>query len=383
VGGRGGQTSPSARASEEEKSMYGFEPNEEQQMLVEAIGRYAAHDLQPGAHDADEDGGWAPEVIEKGWQLGVLQASLPEAFGGFGEHSAVTGALAAEALAFGDLAGALAVMCPSGFALPILIAGSDEQKHAWLPPVIEAEWRPYAAAIVEPSCDFAPTDLKTTAVKDGDEYRLTGEKIYVPFADQAPAMLVYADLDGQTGAFIVPGDAEGLQVGDRDQLLGVHALPTYRVALQDVHVDAASRLGGEGMAMGLPLASAQVGAAAMAIGLSQAAHEYALAYAKDREAFGRPIAQKQSIAFMLAEMAIEIEAIRLMVWEAAWQLDEGLPEAPKSAYLSLTGAADMAMTVTDRAVQILGGHGYIREHPVERWMRNGRGVANLVGLALV
>jgi alkylation response protein AidB-like acyl-CoA dehydrogenase len=364
-------------------SMYGFEPNEEQQMLVEAIGRYAANDLQPGAHDADEEGGWAPDVIEKGWQLGVLQASLPEAFGGFGEHSAVTGALAAEALAYGDLAGALAVMSPSAFALPILMAGSDEQKATWLPQVVEAEWKPYTAAVVEPSFNFTPTDLRTTALKDGDGYTLTGEKIYVPFADQAPALLVYANLDGQTEAFIVPGAAEGLTIGERDQLLGIHALPTFHIGLQNVHVEAAARLGGGEPGMTLPLAASQVGTAAMAVGMSQAAHEYALAYAKDREAFGKAIAQKQSIAFMLAEMAIEIEAIRLMVWEAAWQLDQGLDEAPKSAYLALIGAADMAMMVTDRAVQILGGHGYIREHPVERWMRNGRGVANLVGLTLV
>jgi acyl-CoA dehydrogenase len=363
--------------------MYGFEPSEEQQMLVEAIGRYAAHDLQPGAHDADEEEGWAPEVIEKGWQLGVLQASLPEAYGGFGEHSAVTGVLAAEALAFGDLAGALAVMSPSGFALPILIAGSEEQRTTWLPRVIEAEWRPYAAAIVEPTFDFTPTELKTTAARVGDGFRLTGEKVYVPFADKAPALLVYANLDGCTEAFIVPGGSEGLTIGDRDQLLGVHALPTFHVTLQDVNLGEASRLNGGEPGMALPLAASQVGAAAMAVGLSQAAHDYALAYAKDREAFGRPIAQKQSIAFMLAEMAIEIEAIRLMAWQAAWQLEEGLPEATKSAYLALAGAAEMAMMVTDRAVQILGGHGYIREHPVERWMRNGRGVANLVGLALV
>jgi acyl-CoA dehydrogenase len=363
-------------------SMYGFEPTEEQRMLVDAIGRYAANDLQPGAHDADEEGQWAPEVIEKGWELGVLQASLPEAFGGFGEHSAVTGALAAEALASGDLAAALAVMAPSSFALPILLAGSDEQKKTWLPPVIEAEWKPYAAAIVEPSFDFTPSDLQTTAKPDGDNYRLAGEKIYVPFADQAPAFLIYANLGGHTEAFVVPAGTEGLEVGERDQLLGIRALPTFSVTLNDVRVEAASRLDAGEPGMALPLASSQVAAAAMAVGLSQAAHEYALAYAKEREAFGRPIAQKQSIAFMLAEMAIEIEAIRLMVWEAAWQLDEGLPEAPKSAYLALTGAADMAMMVTDRAVQILGGHGYIREHPVERWMRNGRGVADLVGLAL-
>ena len=363
--------------------MYGFEPTEEQQMLVEAIGRYASNDLQPGAHDADEEGGWAQDIIEKGWQLGVLQASLPEAYGGFGDHSAVTGALAAEAMACGDLSGALAVMAPSAFALPILMAGSEGQKTAWLPRVIEAEWKPFTAAIIESSFDFTPSDLKTVAVKDGDGYRLTGEKVFVPFADVAPAILVYANLDGQTEAFIVPSDAEGLVIGERDQLLGIRALPTFHLTLQDVHVGKDARLDGGAPGMSLPLASAQVSAAAMAVGLSQAAHDYALAYAKDRQAFGKAIAQKQSIAFMLAEMAIEIEAIRLMVWEAAWQLDQDLPEAAESAYLALTGAADMAMMVTDRAVQILGGHGYIREHPVERWMRNGRGIASLVGLALV
>ena len=131
------------------------------------------------------------------------------------------------------------------------------------------------------------------------------------------------------------------------------------------------------------LAAAQVALAGLAVGLSRGAFEYARDYAKEREAFGGPIAQKQSIAFTLADMAIEVEAIRLLVWEAAWMLDAAKDEAAKAAYLALTGAADMAMMVTDRAVQILGGHGYIREHPVERWMRNARGVASYVGLAMV
>jgi alkylation response protein AidB-like acyl-CoA dehydrogenase len=121
----------------------------------------------------------------------------------------------------------------------------------------------------------------------------------------------------------------------------------------------------------------------LAVGLSRAAYEYSRDYAKDREAFGVKIAQKQSIAFMLAEMATEIEAIRLLTWEAAWMLDNHKPEAEKYAYLAATGAGDMAMMVTDRAVQILGGHGYIREHPVEMWMRNGRGIATISGMAMV
>jgi len=130
------------------------------------------------------------------------------------------------------------------------------------------------------------------------------------------------------------------------------------------------------------IAASQVAAAALAVGLSRAAYDYSLEYAKEREAFGEPIGHKQAIAFMLAEMATEIEAIRLMVWEAAWKLDAG-QDAAKAAYLAQVGAADMAMIVTDRAVQILGGHGYIREHPVERWMRNGRGVPVFTGLVTV
>ncbi len=160
----------------------------------------------------------------------------------------------------------------------------------------------------------------------------------------------------------------------------MYALPTYPLELEQVKVPAAARL--EQLDFVATLAAYQVGIAALAVGVSRAAHEYALDYAKQREAFGSPIAQKQSIAFMLAEMATEIDGARLMVWEAAWDLDEGL-DASRTAYLALTNAADTAMMVTDRAVQILGGHGYIREHPVERWMRDARGIPNFTGLAMV
>jgi alkylation response protein AidB-like acyl-CoA dehydrogenase len=144
------------------------------------------------------------------------------------------------------------------------------------------------------------------------------------------------------------------------------------------------RLGGaEGHDFAPILDASRVALAAMAVGMSKAAFEYSRDYAKDRDVFGVKVAQKQAIAFMLAEMATEIEAIRLLVWEAAWMLDQGKSDASKQAYLAMTGAADMAMMVTDRAVQILGGHGYIREHPVELWMRNGRGFATFSGIAVV
>jgi alkylation response protein AidB-like acyl-CoA dehydrogenase len=363
--------------------MYGFEPSEEQRMLLDAVKRYAQNDLRPAAREAEESGELPASLIEKGWELGVLQASVPEEYGGFGEHSAVTGVLAAEAMAWGDLATTMAVMAPSAFAIPMLFSGTEEQKTTWLPAIVEAEWKPYVAAFTEPRFDFFAGEMHTSAEKDGDGYVLNGEKCFVPFADRAETMLVFAEHEGETQAFILPAGAEGVTIGDREKLLGIQALPTYAVKFDGVQVPATHRLGGEeGISLEPILASAQVAAAAMGIGLSKAALDYALPYAKEREVWGKPIAQKQSIAFMLAEMAIEIESNRLLAWEAAWKLDEG--ESPgKSAYLALTGAADTAMIVTDRAVQVLGGHGYIREHPVELWMRNGRGVTSFTGSAMV
>ncbi len=364
--------------------MYSFEPNEEQQMLIDAINRYAVNDLRAKAHDADEEKALPEALVEKGWELGFLQASIPEQYGGFGERSVVTGVLAAEEMAYGDIAGALAVMAPGLFVMPILLAGSEEQKQNYLPPIIEAEWQPYTAALIEPFFDFDPSDLRTTAKEEGDAYVLSGEKVYVPYAAEAEAMIVYAKLGEQTQGFIVPKGAEGLEVGERDKTLGLYALPLYRVQLKGVRVSKGNRLGGpEGHDFAPILDSARVALAAMAVGVSRAALEYAIEYAKEREVFGVKVAQKQTIAFMIAEMATEIEAIRLLVWEAAWSMDVGKPDASTQAYLALTGAIDMTMMVTDRAVQILGGHGYIREHPVERWMRDGRGIAMLNGLVMV
>ncbi len=364
--------------------MYSFEPSEEQKMLVDAIKRYAMDDLRAAARDADEEGQVPAELIEKGWELGYLQASTPEAYDGFGDRSAVTGVLAAEEMAYGDLSGALAVMTPGLFATPILLAGSEEQKKKYIPPVIEMEWKPFTAALMEPSFDFDPNDLKTVAEADGDDYVLTGKKSYVPYAANAEAMIVYAQLDGATQGFIVPGDADGLKVGERQKLLGLNALPLYPVTLKEVRLPKENRLGGpEGHDFAPILAASNVALAAMAIGVSKAALDYSMEYAKDRDVFGVKVAQKQSIAFMIAEMGTTIEAIRLLAWEAAWMLDKDMEEASKQAYLALSGAVDTCMMVTDRAVQILGGHGYIREHPVEMWMRNGRGFATFSGLAIV
>jgi acyl-CoA dehydrogenase len=364
--------------------MTSFTPTDEQKMLLDYLSRYAATDLRPKAHDADEANELAQKVIDKGWELGFLQASIPEQYGGYGERSAVTGVLAAEELAFGDLAGALAVMTPALYAIPILLAGSEEQKTEFLPPVIEANWLPYTAALIEPNFDFDANDLHTTATPDNGEYVLNGKKTFVPFAQDAAGIIVYARLEGRTQGFIVPPETPGLHVGSRQQLMGVKALPLYSLNLVDVRLPQGNRLGGpQGHDFAPILASCRLAMAGLAAGLSRAALDYARDYAKEREVFGVKVAQKQVIAFMLAEMATEVEATRLLTWEAAWMLDMNKPEAFDRAYVALNAAMDMAMMVTDRAVQILGGHGYIREHPVELWMRNGRGIAMLNGVSII
>jgi len=365
--------------------MYSFDPTEEQQMLVDAINKYALNNLRVAARDAEESRGLPAKLVSKGWEIGLLQASIPESYGGFGERSAVTGALALEEMAFGDLAGTFAVLTPSLFAMPILLVGTEQQKKEYLPNVIASNWNACTAALTEYTFDFDPNELKTTAAFKGDEYILTGEKAFVPFARDAKFILVYANLNGQTQGFIAPKDSLGLTVNDeREKLMSLNALPLYRVKLENVKVPVSNRLdGASGHDFESILASMRVANAATAIGVANAAFEYARDYAKEREVFGVKVAQKQAIAFMLAEMRTEIEAIRLLTWEAAWKLDTHKSDACIEAYLASTGAADMVMMVTDRAVQILGGHGYIREHPVEMWMRNGRGFAMFTGLAIV
>lgn len=251
--------------------------------------------------------------------------------------------------------------------------------------MIEGDWTAYTAALIEPAFDFDPNELRTTAREVSDNFVLDGIKTFVPYAADAEAILVYASLGGKTQAFIVPKNAPGLQVTDeRLKLMGLNAIPLYEIKLEGVSVPKSHKLGGDSGFEFVPvLASQRLANAALAVGVARAAFEFARDYAKEREAFGVKIAQKQAIAFMLAEMATEIEASRLLTWEAAWKLDTGKDDYAVAAYLASTGAADMAMMVTDRAVQILGGYGYIREFPVEMWMRNGRGFVAFTGLAIV
>jgi acyl-CoA dehydrogenase len=363
--------------------MVNFKPTEEQELVRDTMASFAREVLRPVAREADEKNEVPANVVERGWELGLVQSAVPEEFGGYGDaRSAVTGALLLEELAYGDLAVALHLLAPRLLTIPLLTVGTEEQRKMWLPRFAGAEFTPATAALVEPRWDFDASALATRAERRGGDWLLSGEKCLVPLAAEAEALLVYAAASDGLAAFIVQRGAKGLTVGEREKNMGIKALATYPVTLNEVHVPAAARLGGEKVNLQPLIDASRVAVASLGVGMARAAFEYAREYAKERRAFGVAIAQKQAIAFKLANMAIEIDAMRLLAWEAAWKIDAGQP-ATREAGLVKHYVSQSALTVADDAVQVLGGHGYIREHPVELWLRNARGLATFDGLALV
>jgi acyl-CoA dehydrogenase len=361
--------------------MLDFRLDEEQKMLSDTIHRFAEERVRKVFRHADEDGKIPADVIKAGWEIGILPSFIPELYGGFGEPSAVTAAVAYEQFAYGDLATALNILAPSAVAMAVLRAGTEAQKEAHLPLFCEEKPPRIAAALTEPTILYDPFDLKTTATPDGDEVIIHGVKSVVPLADQADTFLIYVNESGRTQAYFVPADVPGLTIGERDKLMGIRALPTFKLHLNSVSVPAENRLGGaDGINFGQLLNYSRVAMGALAVGLARAGYEYARDYAKQRVQFGEPIAHRQSIAFMLAEMAIDIDGARMMVWEAAWMLDQG-QDATQTVTVMKHYVDDIVMTVADRALQTLGGYGYIREYPVELWFRNARGFATFDGLA--
>lgn len=369
--------------------MVDFELSEEQRMIREVVGAFARDQLRPAARPADETGVIPAQLVARAWELGLVRAVLPEKLGGDGEaRSAVTGALVGEELGYGDLAIALHVLCPRLFAFPILEMGTEEQRARYLGRFAGQTFVAASAALTEPRFDFDPTELETTARPDGSGFVLSGTKCAVPLAQQAEAIIVYAASARETGlagvdGFIVERGTKGIAVSEREKNMGLKGLATFALALDDCRVEARARLGGDrGINFARLLSQTRVALAAAGVGMARAAFEYARDYAKERKAFKVPIATKQSIAFMLADMAIEIDASRLLVWEAAWHLDRG-EDALKESYLARNYVAGCALKIADNAVQVLGGHGYIREHPVELWLRNARGLSALEALAAV
>jgi len=355
--------------------------DDEQQQILESIRNFALEKVRPLSHEADESGRVPESLVTQAWELGLVQGSIPEAYGGYGQAAnAITGTVVAEALAEGDLAIALHVLSPRLVIDPVVHLGSEEQKKEVLPLYCGERFVAGSAAVCEPRWNFSMRELQTTARRDGKDWVLSGKKCLVPLAEEAPYIVVYARDEAQkTGAFLVKAGTPGLEIGEREKNLGLGALATYEITFNDCRVPAGARLGDDASAL---LRRARVAQSAMAVGVAKASLDYAIDYAKDRDAFGVKIAQKQAIAFMLADMAIEVDAMRLLNWEAAWNLDQG-NEAMREVALARQYAADGVMTVTDNGLQVLGGHGFIREHPVELWARNGRGFATFEGMASV
>lgn len=367
--------------------MFNLEPSEEQKMLQEMTRSFAAEQMRTIAHECDEGCDIPSNVLNKSRDLGLVTSSIPEELGGAGfERQAMAGVLAAEELAWGDLSMAIALLAPSLVAYPVLISGTESQKKALLPAVCAGQH--LTAAVMEPVMYFDPAQLTCTAARDNGSYVLNGRKCFVPMGSKAQRFLVYAALDGQKGygnvaGFVLDRSHPGLTISGRERNMGLAALDSVELGLKDVRVGADAVLGGEqGCDFMRLMTHSRVALCAMAVGVARAANEYARQYALERSAFGEPIAQRQAISFMLAEDFMEIEGARLLTWEAAWRLDNGLGAFRESAIARLY-TEQVVVKATDDAVQTLGGHGYIREHPVERWMRNGRGFSCFEGLAIV
>jgi len=361
-----------------------FSPTEEQQMIVTMVKQFANDEMRKIYRECDESGEIPDSVIDTAWKMGLISSNIPDEYGGSGgEHSAITGSLIGEELAWGDLSMTMHILCPALFAYPVLEMGTETQKRKYLPLFCGEKYKAATAALIEPRFGFDPCSLSTIAQPDGNEYVLNGEKCYVPLAAEADFLLVYARENGNSQGFIIEKGTKGLEVGEQEKNMGIKALATYELSLKNCRVPKENRLGGQkGCDFKRIMNCSRVALSAMATGVARAAFEYSRDYAKERVAFGEPIASRQAIAFMLAEMAIEIDATRLMTWEAAWKLDRK-EEATEEASLVKAYTDDMVIMVTDRAVQILGGHGYVREHPVELWLRNGRGFVTFDGMAIV
>jgi len=357
-----------------------FKLTEEQEVVRDTLHEFAESVVRPLGRDSDEAEEVPQELLDQTWELGLVSTAIPEAYGGGGEsRSPVTGALVLEELAWGDVGLAAAALAPAAFVNAVVDQGTEDQKKELLPLFCTSSFHAASLAWVEPGPVFEPLHPRTLAEPKGDGFVLSGAKSFVPLADRASHFLVVCRNNGGHDAFVVPRDASGLTISEREKHVGLRALPTARLDLERVEVPASARLGGEaGLDVRRLLGHSRAALAAAMVGLSRAVLEYAIPYAKEREAFDQAIAQKQAIAFKLADMHIETEATRWLAWKAASQLEQGL-DAGKACHHARAYAAEQCMWIADEGVQVLGGHGFIREHPVEMWYRNARTLGVLEG----
>jgi acyl-CoA dehydrogenase len=356
--------------------MVDFTLTEEQRNLREMAHDFAVKEIRPVAWEYDRDGTWPQDIIEKAWEVGLMNSHIPEEYGGAGAGY-LDGALIEEELSWGCSGIQTSLGCNGLAFTPVLIGGSEETKKEYLGRLIEA---PLLASfcLTEPDAGSDVSGMRTTAQRKGDKYVLNGSKCFITNGGYANWYTVFAKTDKEAGhrgisAFVVPRDA-GVVVDKKEDKLGQRASNTATISFNDVEIPASNLLGEENegfkIAM-MTLDRTRPGVAAMAVGIARAAFEFATDYARERVQFGVPIAMHQAIQFMLADMATDIEAARLLTWKSAVALDQGMRNTLISSHAKRF-AADAAMKVTTDAIQVYGGYGFIKEYPVEKLFRDAK-----------
>jgi acyl-CoA dehydrogenase len=354
-----------------------FSLSEEQQQLQELAREFSRKEIAPRAAHHDATGEFPLEICRKAWDLGLMNTHVPEAYGGAG-LGVLEGCLVAEEIAWGCTGIGTAMEANTLAEAPIIVGASDEQKKRILAPMTR-EFKFAAYCVTEPQAGSDVLGIQTTARKVGDDYVLKGQKMWITTASVADWYFVLAYTDPAQkhrgmSAFYVPRATDGVEVGKKEQNLGQRASDTRAVTFHDVKVPKANLIGAEGKGWLLAMAAfdhSRPVVASAAVGLARAAMEHAVRYSKERTAFGVPIQKHQAVAFMIAEMAMKIEAARFLVWSSAWKIDRGERNTREAAMAKAFGA-DMAMQTALDAVQIFGGYGFNREYPVEKLMRDAK-----------
>lgn len=356
---------------------------DDQRMNRETMQRFAAQEIREIAQAVDRGDSATDDFYPKTAELGLSLLPIPEALGGAGmERSPVSNVLICEDLAHGDMAMALGAIAPLGFVNALLDFGSDAQREKYLPRFCTGEFVAATTALLEPRATFEPSAPQATASAVGDGYQLNGTKTMVPLGTTAELVLVIAQLqDKGPAAFIVEGTPAGMS-RTLEENMGLSGAQLSTLEFNNVQLPADALLGDGEIDLQRFIDLSRLGICALAVGTCQAVLDYVKPYCNERIAFGEPITNRQSVAFMIADMAIELEAMRLMTWRAAALAERG-EDFHEHAYLAKQFCAEHAMKIGTDGVQLLGGHGFCCEHPVELWYRSLRAVATLEGIASV
>ncbi|WP_456694844.1 acyl-CoA dehydrogenase family protein [Aeromicrobium sp. P5_D10] len=379
-----GSGKPQRLSQPSDRGVFDLEPTEDQQMIVGVIKEFAAEVLRPGAAEAENVNDTPKEVLAQTSDFGLTLINIPEKLGGLSEErSTVTGVLVAEALAEGDMGQAVACLAPAAVATAISLWGTDAQQQTYLPDFAGDDIPASALAIAEPRALFDPFELQSTAVKRGDKYVLNGVKSAVVRGIEAELFIVGVDLEGSGPTlFLVESASPGVSI-EADPSMGLRAAGLSRLILEDVELSADAILGeGDPADYRECIRLSRLAWAGLALGTSRAVLDYVSDYVKTRSAFGEPIAHRQAVAFMVANIAIELEGMRLVTLKAAARAERG-QDFSREVALARRLAGEYGMKIGTDGVQLLGGHGFVKEHPVERWYRDLRAVGLMEGAVLV